>query len=58
VDHVYVTTRGAGGWSALAGVSAESGSPEGGHNPLLSADGRKLVYIQNARAMFTELIGG
>lgn len=58
VDHVYVATRAVGGWSALVRVSAESGPLEGGHNPSLSADGRKLVYIQNARATFTELIDG
>lgn len=58
VDHVYVVTRGAGGWSALVRVSAESGPLEGGRIPSLSADGRKLVYIQNARAIFTEQING
>lgn len=58
VDHVYVVTRAVSGWSALVRVSAESGPLEGGHNPSLSADGRKLVYIQNARATFTELIDG
>jgi hypothetical protein len=58
VDHVYVTTRAGGVWSALVRVSAASGPLEGGGNPSLSADGRKLVYIQNARATFTELIDG
>jgi hypothetical protein len=58
VDHVYVMTRGSGGWSAPVRVSAESGLLEGGQMPALSADGRKLVYVQNARATFTEQIGG
>jgi hypothetical protein len=57
-DHVYVTTRSEGGWSALTRVSAESGLIAGGHMPSLSADGRKLVYIQNARATFTEFVAG
>jgi len=57
-NHVYVTTRSANGWSALTLVSVASGPLEGGRFPALSADGRKLVYIQNARVTFTEFVGG
>lgn len=58
VDHVYVVTRGSGGWSAPVRVSSATAPLEGGHMPSLSADGQKLVYIQNARATFSERIGG
>ena len=57
-DHVYVLRRTGDVWSALTRVSAESGPLAGGRFPSLSGDGRKLVYIQNARALFTEQIGG
>jgi hypothetical protein len=58
VDHVYVLTRTAGVWSAPVRVSAESGPLQGGGMPSLSADGTKLVYVQNARVVFVEQIGG
>ncbi len=57
-DHVYVLTRTGDVWSAMTRVSAESGPLAGGRFPSLSGDGRKLVYIQNARALFTQKIAG
>ena len=58
IDHVYVLTRSNGGWSAPVRISAESGPLQGGGSPSLSADGTKLVYIQNARVVFVERVGG
>jgi len=54
VDHVYVMSRTGEGWSAPVRVSNEGGAQEGGGLPALSGDGRKLVYIQNARVFFSE----
>lgn len=57
VDHVYVMSRTGEGWSAPVRVSNEGGAQEGGGLPSLSGDGRKLAYIQNARAFFAERNG-
>ncbi len=56
-QHVYVTTRSGGVWSAPVRVSSESGDM-GGCYPSLSADGRKLVWVANARLVFSEYSGG
>lgn len=49
-----MTTRTSSGWSPLIRVSAMQ---RAGQYPSLSADGRRLVYIQNARVMYSERIG-
>lgn len=51
---VYVTTRTSSGWSPLTRVSVLE---SGGSRPALSADGRRIVFIQNARVMYSERIG-
>ena len=56
--HIYVLTRSGDSWSAPLRVTPEEGSLSGGAWPSLSADGRKLVYIQNARVTFTEWVEG
>jgi hypothetical protein len=58
IQHIYVMTRQVGDWSGPVQVTAESGLIEGGGMPSLSADGTKLVYIQNARVTFVERVGG
>lgn len=54
IDQVYVTTRTSSGWSPLTRVSDPA---FGGRHPALSADGRRMVYIQNGRVMYSERLG-
>jgi hypothetical protein len=51
IQQMYVLTRQAGVWSALQAIGP-------GGNPSLSADGKKLAYVSNARVAFTEQING
>lgn len=57
-QHIYVLTRHGQSWSTPVRVTNSEGVISGGGMPSLSADGRRLVYLQNARATFTEQVAG
>ncbi len=57
--HVYVSTRSGPGqpWSGPVQISVDSGANRGGGMAALSGDGTKIVFVSNARLMFSEKIG-
>jgi hypothetical protein len=53
-QHLYVITRQSGVWGAPVRVSLESGANPGGGTPSISEDGSRLVFIANARVMYSQ----
>ena len=54
-SQTYVSARGVGDWGTPTRVTDAT---YGGYQPSLSADGRKIAFISNARLFFVEQVGG